>query len=138
MARGVNSCTFIGNLGADPESKQGGNNTVVNVSLAVNEEWGTGDDRKSKVEWVPLVVWGRLAEVMEQYCKKGSKIYVQGRWQTRDWEDNEGNKHYRTECVVREMLFLDSTPQSDNNVSPPPPAFSASESLSPAQDDLPF
>ena len=133
MARGINVCTFIGNLGADPELKQAGNSTVCNVSLAVNEEWGTGDDRKSRVEWVPLVIWGRLSEVVTQYCKKGAKLYVLGRWQTRTWDDDSGNKHYRTECVVRELLFLDTAPGSTPNSE----AMAASPPL--AQDaDLPF
>ena len=68
MARGVNSCTFIGNLGADPESKQGGNNTVVNVSLAVNEEWGTGDDRKSKV--IGKTTKGISIIALNAWCEK--------------------------------------------------------------------
>jgi|TARA_Y100000310_G_scaffold31852_1_gene30196 single-strand DNA-binding protein len=129
MARGVNTCTFIGNLGADPELKQAGTSTVVNVSLAVNEEWGTGDDRKSKVEWVPLVIWGRMAEVTAQYCSKGSRLYVCGRWQTRNWDDKDGTKHYRTECVVRDLNFLDPPPEHSGSAPPPPPAEEA---------DLPF
>mgnify|MGYP003147024659 CR=1 FL=1 len=130
MARGINVCTFIGNLGADIELKSVNNTVVANVSLAVNEVWGTGDDRQQKVEWVPLVVWGRLAEVMEKYCQKGSKIHVSGRLQTRQWDDAEGTTRYKTEIVVREMLMLDSAGQGADSGQP---------SFQPdAQEDLPF
>ena len=110
MARGINTCTFIGNLGSDVETKPVNDTVVANVSLAVNEEWGSGAERKSRTEWVSLVFWGRLAEVLAEYCGKGSKIYVSGRMQTREWLDDENDKHYRTEIVVREMLFLDGNP----------------------------
>ncbi len=130
MARGVNSCTFIGNLGNDVELKYTpSGKAVVNASLAVNEEWGTGDDRQQKVEWVSLVVWDTLAEVMGKYCRKGSKLYVTGRLQTRTWENNDGGKQYKTEIVVRELLFLDHNPSE---------AAQAQQQTREEDDDLPF
>jgi single-strand DNA-binding protein len=126
MARGINSCTFIGNLGSDVEAKPVNDSHVANVSLAVNEEWGAGDERKSRVEWVSLVFWGKGAEILAQYCKKGSKIYVTGRLQTRDWVDDNNDKHYRTEVVVRDFLFLDS------------PGSTSTADDGGADDDLPF
>ena len=107
-ARGLNYCTFIGNLGTDCELRSANGSSVVNVSIAVNEVWGTGDDRQQRVEWVPLVVWGRLAEVMSEYCRKGSKVYVGGRLQTRKWNDDTSQPHYRTEIVVRDLIMLDT------------------------------
>ena len=104
---------------------------VCNVSLAVNEIWGTGDDRQEKVEWVPLVVWGKLAEVMAQYCRKGSKIHVSGRLQTRQWDGDDGVTHYKTEIVVRDMLMLDS-PGSAGQQGGGQPQQQAKD------DDLPF
>ncbi len=127
MARGINTCTFIGNLGSDVETKPVNDTVVANVSLAVNEEWGSGSERKSRTEWVSLVFWGRLAEVLAEYCGKGSKIYVSGRMQTREWLDDDNNKHYRTEIVVREMLFLDGNP-SERQGTP----------QEEEEDDLPF
>ena len=103
---------------------------VANVSLAVNEVWGTGDDRQEKVEWVPLVVWGKLAEVMAQYCHKGSRIHVSGRLQTRTWDNDEGVTQYKTELVVRDMLMLDAA--GSNGTAEPQPKQGAKE------DDLPF
>jgi single-strand DNA-binding protein len=145
MSRGMNSCQFIGNLGADPELRTAGNSQVVNVSLAVNEQWGTGKEKKERVEWVPLVIWGRLAEVVKEYARKGAKLWVQGRWQTRNWDDKSGNKQYRTELVVREMLLLDvpgssgSRGPSDGQRRNPNAGFEAEPvELSDSGDDLPF
>ena len=129
MARGVNSCAFIGNLGSDVEVKQTPQGkAVVNASLAVNEEWGTGGDRQTKVEWVSLVVWDSLAEVMGKYCRKGSKLYVSGRLQTRSWDGEDDKKQYRTEVVVRELLFLDHNPSED----------AVAQEQEEEVDDLPF
>lgn len=127
-------CTFIGNLGSDVETKPVNDTVVANVSLAVNEEWGTESERKSRTEWVPLVLWGRLAEVLAQYCGKGSKLYVSGRLQTRDWLDDDGDKHYRTELIVRDMLFLDGASSESPQREHTPEQSQATSK----EDDLPF
>jgi single-strand DNA-binding protein len=114
MARGVNSCSFIGNLGSDPEVKEINSNTVANVNLATTEEWGSGDARQSKTEWIPLVFWGKPAELVGQYCRKGSKVYVSGRFQTRSWQDKEGNTRYKSEINVRDIMFLDAANRGEN------------------------
>jgi len=107
----VNKALIIGNLGQDPDIKytQSGS-PVANLSVATSERWkdkNTGE-QKEQTEWHRVVVFGRLAEIAEQYLKKGSKIFIEGKIQTRDWEDAEGNKRYTTEVVAREMTMLDS------------------------------
>tara|TARA_B100001057_G_scaffold104507_2_gene101939 strand:- start:7564 stop:7989 length:426 start_codon:yes stop_codon:yes gene_type:complete len=111
MSNGVNKVFIIGNLGADPEIKytQAGS-PVANLSIATSESWKdkNSGDQQEKVEWHRVVMFSRLAEIAEQYLKKGSKIFVEGKLQTRDWEDSEGKKRYTTEVVAREMTMLDS------------------------------
>ena len=120
MSNGLNKVLIIGNLGADPEIKytQAGS-PVANLSVATSERWkdkNTGE-QKEQVEWHRVVIFGRLAEIAEQYLKKGSKIFVEGKLQTRDWEDSEGKKRYTTEVVAREMTMLDSKGDSMENSS---------------------
>jgi len=111
MARGVNKVILIGNIGKDPEIRympSGG--AVANCSIATSETWkdkNTGD-KVEKTEWHSLVFFGRLAEVVGEYVQKGSKIYVEGRLQTRKWQDKSGNDRYTTEIVANEMQMLDS------------------------------
>ena len=116
----VNKALIIGNLGQDPEIKytQSGS-PVANLSVATSERWkdkNTGE-QKEQTEWHRVVVFGRLAEIAEQYLKKGSKVFIEGKIQTRDWEDAEGNKKYTTEVVAREMTMLDSRASTDSSAS---------------------
>lgn len=107
----VNQCNFIGNLGADPESRytQAGKQ-VVNFRIACSEKFGG----KEVTEWVSVVAWDKLAEICAEYLQKGSRVYVSGRMQTRQWEDQQGNKRYTTEIVAREMKMLDRRDQEDH------------------------
>ena len=106
MARGVNRVTFIGHLGADPEVRYTPDGRpVANFNLATTESWNdrkTGE-RQERTEWHRLVLWGKLAEIAGQHLKKGYKIYVEGRLQTRSWDDQSGQKRYMTEVVVSDM-----------------------------------
>jgi single-strand DNA-binding protein len=109
MSSGVNKCTFIGNLGADPELKyaQAGG-AVLRMRLAVNESWkDKSGERVEKTEWVTLVMFGTRAEGVCKHLAKGSRIYAEGRMQTREWQDKEGAKRFTTEVVVNELVFLD-------------------------------
>jgi single-strand DNA-binding protein len=101
---------LIGNLGSDPEVKYTPNGApVANFSLATNESWNDKDgQRQERTEWHRLVLWSKLAEIAGQYLKKGAKIYVEGRLQTRSWDDQSGQKRYMTEVVVNDMQMLDS------------------------------
>ena len=140
----VNKALIIGNLGQDPEIKytQSGS-PVANLSVATSERWkdkSTGD-QKEKTEWHRVVVFGRLAEIAEQYLKKGSKVFIEGKIQTRDWEDSEGRKRYTTEVVAREMTMLDSKfsadSNSDSDSSDTTPKETASKD-SDFEEDIPF
>ncbi len=116
-SRGVNKVILVGNVGNDPEFRVMPNgNGVANVSVATSEAWkdkNTGDQQE-RTEWHRVIFFNRLAEIVEQYVKKGSKIYVEGRLQTRSWEQ-DGVKRYTTEIVASQMQMLDSRGSSGGN-----------------------
>ncbi len=111
MARGVNKVILIGNLGADPEVKYMPNGgAVANVTIATSESWkdkNTGETQE-KTEWHRVVFFRRIAEVVGEYLKKGSKVYIEGKLQTRKWQDQSGADRYTTEIVANEMQMLDA------------------------------
>lgn len=110
MAMSLNKVQLIGNLTRDPEMKQiPGGQVVTSFGIATNFTWmsKTGE-KQNKTEFHNIVVWGKLAEICGQYLKKGSKTYVEGRLQTRDWEGEDGVKRYRTEIIADNMIMLDS------------------------------
>ncbi len=157
-SRGVNKVILVGNVGNDPEFRVMPNgNGVANVSLATSETWkdkNTGDQQE-KTEWHRVIFFNRLAEIVEQYVKKGTKLYIEGRLQTRSWEQ-DGVKRYTTEVVASEMQMLDSRGgggnMGDNSFgqgqgSPAPAAQSSSPAAAPQSapanfdnfdDDIPF
>lgn len=107
---GINKVILIGRLGADPEVKTvtGGNN-VARLSLATSENWTDREgQRQERTEWHRIVVWGKLAELCGKYLTKGRQVYVEGRLQTRSWEDQQGQKKYTTEIVANTVQFLGS------------------------------
>jgi single-strand DNA-binding protein len=115
--RGVNKVILIGNVGTDPELKYTTNGAgVSNFSVATNETWmdKNTNERQEKTEWHRIVAWGRLAEICNQYLKKGSKVYIEGRLQTQSWEGQDGQKRYTTEIVAGEMQMLDSREDTGN------------------------
>lgn len=109
-SRGVNKVILVGNVGNEPEVRYMPNgNAVANLSVATSDSWkdkNTGDQQE-RTEWHRVVFFNRLAEIVEQYVKKGSKLYIEGRLQTRSWEQ-EGVKRYTTEIVANDMQMLDS------------------------------
>jgi len=110
MARGLNKVLIIGNLGRDPELRYTpGGKPVTAFSIAVSRTWTTSNgEKREATEWFNVVAWGNLAEVCNQYLRKGSRVYIEGRLQTRSWDDPEGQRHSRTEVVANEMIILDS------------------------------
>ena len=111
MARGVNKVILIGNLGNEPEIRYtAGGAAVANVSLATAESWKDKEsgEQQERTEWHRIVFFGRLAEIVGEYLHKGSQIYVEGRLQTRKWQDKEGHDRYTTEIVANEMQMLGS------------------------------
>ncbi len=149
-SRGVNKVILVGNLGNDPEVRYMPNgNAVANVSVATSETWkdkNTGEQQE-RTEWHRVVFFNRLAEIVEQYLKKGSKIFVEGRLQTRSWEQ-DGVKRYTTEIVANEMQMLDSrgSAGADSSFEPNSPQPKPQAQQAPAQnqnfdnfdDDIPF
>lgn len=111
MARGVNKVILIGNLGRDPEVRYSPNGSAVaNVTIATSESWkdkNTGE-KQERTEWHRIVFFGRLAEIAGEYLKKGAQIYIEGRLQTRKWQDKDGHDRYTTEIVANEMQMLGS------------------------------
>ena len=109
MARGVNKAIIVGTLGQDPEVRYTANGgAVANISVATNESWrdkATGEAQE-RTEWHRIVMFGKLAEIAQQYLKKGSQAYFEGRIQTRKWQDQSGNDRYSTEIVANEMQML--------------------------------
>jgi single-strand DNA-binding protein len=141
---GINKVILIGRLGADPEVKTitGGNN-VARLSLATSENWTDREGQKQeRTEWHRVVVWGKLAELCGKYLSKGRQVYVEGRLQTRSWEDNQGQKKYSTEIVANTVQFLGANqPAAQQNQGDqefgvqnfgPEPAFDNSA------DEIPF
>ena len=144
MARGINKVILVGNLGRDPETRyMPSGNAVTNVSVATSKSWKDRDsgEQKDRTEWHRVVFFNRLAEIANEYLKKGSKIYVEGELRTREWE-REGQKHYTTEVVANEMQMLDSrgdmpvsntdalSTNTSSNLAPLPPED--------FDDDIPF
>jgi single-strand DNA-binding protein len=120
----LNKATIIGRLTADPESRTTPTGqTVVSFSLATNLVWKDGNgEKQEKTEFHNIVAWRKLAEIITQYLKKGSRIYLEGRLQTRSWEDQNGVKKYRTEIVADNMIMLDSKSSNTSNSAPAAPS----------------
>ncbi len=105
---GVNKAILVGNLGSDPEIRQTGTGIpVANFSLATSENFKSRDgERQTRTEWHKVVAFGKLAEICGQYLQKGKQVYIEGRIQTRSWEDQSGNKKYTTEIIANQMVML--------------------------------
>jgi len=153
MAMSLNRVQLIGNLTRDPELKQiPGGQVVATFGIATNFTWNSQEgDRQSRTEFHNIVAWRKLAEICGQYLKKGSKIFIEGRLQTRDWEGEDGVKRYRTEIIAENMIMLDSRGNAMsmdreaggiNNVSDEgdyqEPASVSSSNEDVTIDDLPF
>ncbi len=154
MAKGINKVILIGHLGADPEVRHMPNGTAVaNINLATSESWKdkvTGEPQ-DRTEWHRVVLFQRLAEIVAEYLKKGAKVYIEGRLQTRKWQDKTtGQDRYTTEIIANEMQMLDSRGSSNkesasftpNNSYAARPKQEASQSVEMASeafdDDIPF
>jgi single-strand DNA-binding protein len=108
MARGLNKVMIIGHLGREPEMRYTpSGRPVTTFSVATSRSWHSADgERHEETEWFNVVAWGSLAEICNQYLHKGEQVYIEGRLQTRRWEDTDGNKHFTTELVANEMIML--------------------------------
>jgi len=116
MTRGLNKVLLIGRLGRDPEMRYTpSGKPVTTFSIATSRSWNTADgDKHSETEWFNIVAWGSLAEICKQFLTKNRLVYIEGRLQTRHWEDNDGNKRTSTEIVANEMIMLDEKQDGNN------------------------
>ena len=144
MARGINKVIIVGNLGADPDSRaMPSGNAVTNISVATSESWNDKDtgEKQEKTEWHRVVFFNRLAEIAAQYLRKGSQVYVEGKIQTRKWEDKEGNERWTTEIVANQMQMLGdrmSSEISNDNASSSQSSSDNDFSTDEFDDDIPF
>ncbi len=149
----LNKVMLIGNLGADPETRYMQDGTCVcNIRVATTERWkDRNGEQQERTEWHRVVLWGKLGEIASQYLHKGSKVYIEGRLETRKWQDRDGNDRYTTEIRAREMKMLDSrgegaprqsapqgAPASRQPAANDPFADAPSFNDAPADDDIPF
>jgi len=165
VSRSLNKVVLIGNLGQDPEVRStASGGRVANFSLATSRQWtGQGGDKQEKTEWHRIVAWnsGRgsgsgLADIVERYCKKGDKVYVEGRIEYRSWQDREGQTRYTTEIIAQDLILLSGRGGSSTDTGAPSAAKAAAstpaakgakegesfddfpEALDGQDDDLPF
>ena len=157
MSRSLNKVTLIGNLGADPEVRSTSNGSrVATLSLATSRNWKSqGGERQEKTEWHRVIFWSskfnNVVETIEKYCKKGDKLYVEGRIEYRSWQDREGQTRYTTEIIGNELIMLSGRQGGDSDFSAPSKVGAAAaapaktenfedfpEALDSEDDDLPF
>ena len=158
MARGINKAIIVGNLGRDPEVRYTANGSAVaNVTVATSESWKDkqSGERQERTEWHRVVFFGRLAEIAEEYLKKGAQVYIEGSIRTQKWQDKEsGQDRYTTEIVARDMQMLgsrggDSSGASDDDYSSAASSATASSATASSgggasgrdpdlDDDIPF
>ncbi len=117
MSRGLNKVMIIGHLGRDPEMRYTpSGRPVTNFNVATSHSWNTSDgERRTETEWFNIVAWGNLAEICNQYLKKGQQVYIEGRLQTRKWEDEDGNRRSSVEVVAKEMVMLGNRKRAEGD-----------------------
>ena len=122
MSRGLNKVMIIGRLGRDPEMRYTpSGRPVTTFTVATSRTWNTSDgERRVETEWFNIVAWGNLAEICKQYLNKGQQVYVEGRLQSRNWDDAEGNKHTSVEIVANEMIMLSERREADTSADTEP------------------
>ena len=138
----LNQCNFIGNLGNDPEIRYAASGTTIaNISIACSHKYKD----EEHTEWVRGVAFGKLAEIIGEYLRKGSQVFISGRMQTKKWEDKDGNNRYTTEIVINDMKMLgnksggsNATPSSDSSGSQPEQAAKPTAASNDFDDDIPF
>ena len=159
MSRSLNKVILIGNLGADPEIRSTSNGSrVANLSLATSRNWkAQSGEKQEKTEWHRVIFWSskfnNVVETIEKYCKKGDKLYVEGRIESRSWQDREGQTRYTTEIIGNELIMLSGRQAGgDSEAYTPAPKVGAAagtppkaenfedfpEALDSEEDDLPF
>ena len=141
---GINKAILIGNLGKDPEVRYTPSGlAVANFNIATSERWKDKDtgDMKERTEWHRIVAFGKLGEICGEYLSKGKQFYIEGRIQTREWEDKDGNKRYTTEIVALDMKMLGPRGAAETTRTPydaPTPDYPELHHPETSEDDIPF
>lgn len=136
----INKVILIGNLGRDPEIRYTPSGiAVANFSVATSEEWKDKEtgEKQEHTEWHKVVAWKRLGEICGEYLRKGSPVYIEGKLQTRSWEDRDGKKRYTTEIIAQNMQMLGSA-NKGGRAEPLAPGFPIEEPIDIPEDDIPF
>lgn len=137
---GINKAILVGNLGRDPEVRYTPSGVAVaSFSIATSDEWKDKDtgEKKERTEWHRIVAWRRLGEICGEYLHKGSQVYIEGKIQTRSWEDRDGNQRYTTEIIAQTMQMLGSSGRQGRAESPGE-RFPVEEPITVPDDDIPF
>ena len=122
----LNKVMILGNVGNEPEVRQTqSGRAVANFSVATTDAWGEGEDRQERTEWHQVVVWGKLAETCGQYLTRGRQVMVEGRLQTRGYEDQDGHKRFVTEIIAQQVQFLGGRPEGSPEEATPAAAAQA-------------
>lgn len=146
MARGINKVILVGNVGGDPEVRYSGDGkAIASISVATAESWkdrNTGENQE-RTEWHRVVMFNRLGEIAGEYLRKGSQVYIEGKLQTRKWQDNNGQDRYTTEIVAHEMQMLGGGRSNDNQTANGQNTAPRQQQSQPApsndfDDDIPF
>ena len=141
---GINKAILIGRLGADPEVRYTPSGVAVaNFNIATSEEWKDKEtgEKKERTEWHRIVVWSKLGELCGEYLSKGRQVYIEGRIQTRSWDDRDGNKRYTTEIIATDVQFLggrEAAPDSKAAGGASASDFAGAPIQAPEDDDIPF
>ncbi len=140
----INKVILVGRLGRDPELRYTHSGTpVANFSVATDERWTKEGETQTRTEWHNIVAWSRLGEICNEYLRKGKLVYIEGRIQTREWEDRDGNKRRTTEVVASEMKMLSGRGDGDMGAGAPQEPVAVGEAATPmesgiTEDDIPF
>jgi len=140
----INKAILVGNLGRDPEIRYTASGmAVANFTIATSERWKdkTSGEMQERTEWHRIVAWGKLGEICGEYLAKGRQVYIEGKIQTRQWDDKDGNKRYTTEIVANEMKMLGSKDSGDGQRSAGPssvPEYSGPPLAEDKDDEIPF
>ncbi len=139
-SRGLNKVMIIGHLGKDPEMRYTpSGRPVTTFTLAVSRHWNSADgERHTETEWFNVVAWGNLAEICKQYLVKGQQVYIEGRLQTRRWDDKEGQKHTSVEVVASEMMMLGDRREASAQPQDSEAAQAENSTAPASEDEFPF
>ncbi len=147
MAKDLNKVMIIGRLGRDPEMRYTpGGSPVTTFTVASGRQWkDSSGETREETEWFNVVVWNKLAEICKEYLHKASRVYIEGRLQTRQWQDQDGQSHYRTEVIASDMIILDGRTREGSHLDdaapsarPAPRANPPRPSYDIGDDDIPF